>query len=64
MKVALDRKAIESNDYYSHLQQALMQIQVLRQENAALKEYVSKLTALHQAAHAPPPAPTTKQIEV
>ncbi|PWU15782.1 MAG: hypothetical protein C5B49_11295 [Bdellovibrio sp.] len=46
-KLALDRKVIESNDYYSHLQQALTQIQVLRQENTALKEYVSKITALH-----------------
>lgn len=50
LKLALDRKVIESNDYYSHLQQALTQIQVLRQENTALKEYVTKITALHQAA--------------
>jgi hypothetical protein len=48
LKLALDKKTIESQDYYSHLQQALTQIQVLRQENAALKDYISKLTALHQ----------------
>lgn len=50
LKLALDRKVIESNDYYSHLQQALTQIQLLKQENSALKEYVAKITALHQAA--------------
>lgn len=49
LKLALDRKAIESHDYYSHLQQALTQIQVLRQENTALKDYVTKITALHQS---------------
>lgn len=49
LKLALDKKTIEGQDYYSHLQQALTQIQVLRQENAALKDYISKLTALHQA---------------
>ncbi len=49
LKLALDKKSIESNDYYSHLQQALTQIQVLKQENSALKEYVSKISALHQA---------------
>jgi len=48
LKLALDKKSIECHDYYSHLQQALTQIQVLRQENAALKDYIAKLTALHQ----------------
>lgn len=48
LKLALDRKTIECQDYYSHLQQAMTQIHVLRQENAALKDYISKLTALHQ----------------
>lgn len=48
LKLALDRKTIESQDYYSHLQQAMTQIHVLRQENAALKDYIAKLTALHQ----------------
>ena len=49
LKVNFDRKHIECQDYYSHLQQALTQIQVLRQENNALKDYISKLTALHQS---------------
>jgi SMC interacting uncharacterized protein involved in chromosome segregation len=48
LKLALDKKTIESQDYYSHLQQAMTQIHVLRQENAALKDYIAKLTALHQ----------------
>lgn len=48
LKLALDRKTIEAQDYYSHLQQAMTQIHVLRQENGALKDYISKLTALHQ----------------
>lgn len=50
MKLALDKKAIEAQDYYSHLQQALTQLGVLKQENAALKEYVSKLNYYHQQA--------------
>ncbi len=49
LKMALDKKSIECQDYYSHLQQAMTQIHVLRQENSALKDYISKLTALHQA---------------
>lgn len=49
LKMAFDRKSIECQDYYSHLQQALNQNQVFRQENAALKDYISKLSALHQA---------------
>lgn len=50
MKVALDKKALEAQDYYSHLQQALTQLGVLKQENAALKEYVTKLNYYHQQA--------------
>ena len=49
LKLNFDRKSIECQDYYGHLQQALTQIQILRQENAALKDYISKLTALHQS---------------
>ena len=48
LKVALDKKTIESQDYYSHLQQAMTQIHVLRQENQALKEYNGKLSNLQQ----------------
>lgn len=49
LKMSYDRKTIECQDYYSHLQQALTQNQVIRQENAALKDYIAKLSALHQA---------------
>ncbi|MFN7729497.1 MAG: hypothetical protein ACK5P7_10110 [Bdellovibrio sp.] len=48
LKLALDKKTIECHDYYNHLQQGLTQIQVLRQENAALKDYITKLSNLHQ----------------
>lgn len=48
LKLNLDRKTIESQDYYSHLQKALTQINVLMQENSALKDYIAKLTQLHQ----------------
>ncbi|MEZ0392610.1 MAG: hypothetical protein ACAH59_10355, partial [Pseudobdellovibrionaceae bacterium] len=41
LKLALDKKTIECQDYYSHLQQAMTQIHVLRQENGALKDYIA-----------------------
>lgn len=50
MKLALDKKSLEAHDYQSHLQQALTQLTVFKQENAALKEYVSKLNYYHQQA--------------
>ncbi|MBX3016703.1 MAG: hypothetical protein KF767_02350 [Bdellovibrionaceae bacterium] len=56
LKLALDKKIIESNDYYSHLQQALAQVQILRQENGALKEYITKLQSLHQGQNVIPAA--------
>lgn len=59
LKLALDKKIIESNDYYSHLQQALAQIQILRQENGALKEYITKLQSLHQGQSSVLPAPSS-----
>jgi len=49
LKLALDKKTIECQDYYSHLQQALTQINIFRQENTALKDYISKLAQLHQS---------------
>lgn len=61
LKLALDKKIVESNDYYSHLQQALAQVQILRQENSALKEYIQKIAHLHQTGHAPPPPQPQQQ---
>ncbi len=51
LKVGLDKKTAEAQDYYSHLQQALSQVSIQRQENQALKEYISKLTALSASAN-------------
>ncbi|MEI7973749.1 MAG: hypothetical protein WCH11_05215 [Bdellovibrio sp.] len=51
LKVALDKKGIECQDYYSHLQQALAQSAILKQENAALKEYIAKLGQLQGPLH-------------
>jgi SMC interacting uncharacterized protein involved in chromosome segregation len=48
LKLAVDKKTSESQDAFSQLQQALSQIQVLRQENSALKEYIHKISALNQ----------------
>jgi chromosome segregation ATPase len=52
MKLALDKKSLEAQDYYSHLQQALTQLGVLKQENAALKDYIAKLNHYHQQVQA------------
>jgi CII-binding regulator of phage lambda lysogenization HflD len=46
LKMAADKKANEAQGYYSHLQQQLNQVNVLKQENVALKEYIAKMTAL------------------
>lgn len=51
MKLALDKKSLEAQDYYSHLQKNMTQLEVLKQENSALKEYVAKLNYYHQQAH-------------
>ncbi len=48
LKMALDKKTAEAQDYYSHLQHALTQVSVLKQENSSLKDYITKLAALHQ----------------
>jgi chromosome segregation ATPase len=50
LKMGLDKKTFEAQDYYSHLQQVHSQVAVLKQENSALKDYIGKLTALHQTA--------------
>lgn len=69
MKLALDKKHSEAADYYSHLQKALAQVNVLNQENITLKDYVAKLNYYHQqtqaiqaaAASAPRPAQAPNQ---
>lgn len=49
MKMALDKKTIESQDYYGHLQHSLTQTSLLRQENGQLKEYINKVSVYLQA---------------
>lgn len=56
LKVGFDKKSAESQDSNSQLQQSFSQIQVLRQENSALREYINKMSALfqQQQGHAQP----------
>lgn len=56
LKMALDKKSVECQDYYSHLQQSMSQAAVLRQENSALKDYIAKISQLQQTQ--PPPIVT------
>ncbi|MBX3041960.1 MAG: hypothetical protein KF789_14735 [Bdellovibrionaceae bacterium] len=63
LKLALDRKANECRDYEGHLQQALTQNQLMKQENASLKDYITKINAYLQASpsgstNAPSPSPS------
>jgi len=44
VQAALHKKSAECRDYQSHLQQALAQIDILKQENQTLKEYFNKLS--------------------
>lgn len=48
LKMGYDKKHIESQDYYNHLQQGLTQINLLKQENSNLKDYVSKVNQFLQ----------------
>lgn len=50
LKIALDRKAAEARDFEGHLQQSLTQVQLLKQENANLKDYIAKVNAYLQSA--------------
>lgn len=64
LKLALDRKGVECNGLEAHLGQALTQNQLLRQENANLKDYIAKIGVYLQNQQAPSiaassPAPGT-----
>jgi predicted nucleic acid-binding Zn-ribbon protein len=52
MKLALDRKSTESQDYYAHLQQSLTQCSLLKSENMNLREHIEKLNQFIQATQA------------
>ncbi len=44
MKLALDKKSAESQEYYAHLQQVMTQVALLKQENTNFKDYIARLT--------------------
>lgn len=48
LKLALDKKTLESQDLQSQLQQAHSQVTLFKQENIALKDYINKLTVYQQ----------------
>lgn len=50
VQAALHKKSAESRDYQSHLQQALTQLDILKQENATLKDYFNKLSKATSAS--------------
>lgn len=52
MKLALDKKTLEVQDAQGQLRQSLTQLSVFKQENAALKDYISKLNYYHQQVQA------------
>ncbi len=47
LKMALDKRTLENQDLQSQMQQAISHMNNLRQENAALKDYINKLSQLH-----------------
>lgn len=59
LKMALDRKTAESRDFEGHLQHSLTQNQLLKQENASLKDYIAKINIYLQNSSPAPAAPTT-----
>lgn len=59
LKIALDRKTAESRDFEGHLQQALTQAQLLKQENANLKDYIAKVNAYLQSSTAAVSSPAS-----
>lgn len=61
LKLALDRKISECKDYEGHLQQSLTQAQLLKQENANLKDYISKINAYLQTSPSAP-APSASGV--
>lgn len=50
LKIALDRKTAECRDYEGHLQQALTQNQLFKQENLGLKDHITKMNAYLQSS--------------
>lgn len=44
-KLALDKKTLEAQDYYSHLQQSMTQLALVRNENSQLRDYIQRMNA-------------------
>ncbi len=44
-KLALDKKSVEAQDYYSHLQQSMTQLALVRNENTQLRDYIHRMNA-------------------
>ena len=42
-KMALDKKTLEAQDYYGHLQQTVTQVALLKKENSQLRDYVNRM---------------------
>lgn len=52
LKLAHDKKSMECQDYYQHLQQSMTQQSLLKQENHNLKEYINKVNIFIQQQQA------------
>jgi hypothetical protein len=50
--MALDRKTAECKDFEGHLHQAMTQTQLLKHENANLKDYIAKINSYLQSNQA------------
>lgn len=48
IQLALHQKSAEARDYQSHLQQALTQLEIFKQENKTLRDYFTKLSTVTQ----------------
>jgi chromosome segregation ATPase len=59
LKMALDRKTAECKDYEGHLNQALTQTQLMKQENLNLKDYIAKMNVFLQSSPNPAASPAT-----
>ena len=52
-KTALEKKTLEAQDYYGHLQQTVTQVALLKKENSQLREYVNRMNQQQQQAPVP-----------
>lgn len=62
LKMAFDRKSAECRDFEGHLHQAITQSQLMKQENATLKDYIAKMNVYLQSTSGSSAAPTTAPV--